>query len=198
MCPRAGDDVAGPAVRNSFQDELERTASMAEPQRDPAEKGRVRSGIHHEPRPRTRRRIRRRQSASSDDRCFALPGAVRPAVAAIFVLVASCGLNDSRPPWDTAQMVSELMSELRQFEGLTTNLDQVEVLAWRVDARDAKDRVPREDLHGTWHAYRRYDHAPTVREICDFAAVDFSTRSAMQSIAAYPGTCESCLVPSSQ
>jgi len=95
-------------------------------------------------------------------------------------------------------MVPELTSELRQFEGLTTNFDQVEVLARRLDARGSKDRVPGEDLHGTWHAYRRYDHAPTVREICDFAAVDFSTRSAMQGIAAYPGTCESCLVPSSQ
>ena len=33
---------------------------------------------------------------------------------------------------------------------------------------------PGEDVDGTWHAYRRYGHAPTVREICDFAAVDSS------------------------
>jgi hypothetical protein len=32
---------------------------------------------------------------------------------------------------------------------------------------------PGEDADGTWHAYQSYDHAPTVREICDFAAVDF-------------------------
>jgi len=38
-------------------------------------------------------------------------------------------------------MVAELTSELRRFEGLPTDFDQVEVLAWRVDARDSKDRV---------------------------------------------------------
>ena len=38
-------------------------------------------------------------------------------------------------------MVAELTSELRRFEGLPTDFHQVEVLAWRVDARDSKDRV---------------------------------------------------------
>jgi hypothetical protein len=152
------------------------------------------------------------------------PSRIRPPViAAILVLVASCGSSDPPPPWDTHQMVRELTSELRQFEGLTSDFDQTEVLAWRLDARGNKDRVeiallwgrtgpadtttgwalvqgyrrpdgdnawhrslyyrelrsslthsrPGEDLDGTWHAYQRYDHAPTVREICDFAAVDF-------------------------
>jgi hypothetical protein len=35
---------------------------------------------------------------------------------------------------------------------------------------------PGEDVGGTWHASERYDHAPSVREICDFAAVDFFTK----------------------
>ena len=120
-------------------------------------------------------------------------------------------------------MLRELTSELRQFEGLATEFEQSEVLAWQVAANDDGDRVeiallwgrtgpphaptgwalvqgfrrpdgdqiwrrsvyyrylksrlthtrPGEDLDGTWHAYQHYDHAPTVREICDFAAVDF-------------------------
>lgn len=32
---------------------------------------------------------------------------------------------------------------------------------------------PGETPDGTWHAFQHYDHAPTVREICDFGAVDF-------------------------
>jgi hypothetical protein len=31
---------------------------------------------------------------------------------------------------------------------------------------------PGEDRDGTWHAFQIYEHAPTAREICDFAAVD--------------------------
>ena len=31
---------------------------------------------------------------------------------------------------------------------------------------------PGEDGNGTWHAFQMYQHAPTTREICDFAAVD--------------------------
>ena len=158
-----------------------------------------------------------------DESRFGLSRSVRPAVAATFLLVASCGVSDSPPPWGTHQMLAELTSDLRRFEGLTTDFDQVEVLAWRRDARGRKDRVetaliwgrtgpadaptgwalvqgfrhpdrdniwhrslynrelkslltqprPGENLQGTWHAYHRYDHAPTVREICDFAAVDF-------------------------
>ncbi len=130
-------------------------------------------------------------------------------------------------------MVRELTSELQQFEGLATDFDQFEVLAWRLDSRrsaplaegvgtprqrvegaliwgrtgsqdkptgwalvqgfrhpdddeiwhrsifvtDSSSRPsypkPGEDFHGTWHAYQRYDHAPTAPEICDFAAVTF-------------------------
>jgi hypothetical protein len=144
-------------------------------------------------------------------------------IAAVLALATSCGPSDPPPPWDTDQMVRELTAELRRFERLTADFDQVEVLAWRVDARDNNDRVeiallwgrtafsdattgwasvqgyrrpdgdntwhrslynrtlksplthprPGEDRDGTWHAYQRYDHAPTVHEICDFAAVDF-------------------------
>ena len=104
------------------------TTCIRRPLRDPAEKGRVRFGIGQVLRPRNRRRIRRLQGPWSDERCVALPGSVRPTGVAIFVLVASCGLSDPPPPWDTHQMVSELTSELRQFEGLATNFDQVEVL----------------------------------------------------------------------
>jgi hypothetical protein len=146
-----------------------------------------------------------------------------PVVAAIIVSLTACGPSDPSPPWDTNPMVRDLTSELRRFEGLATDFDQFELLAWRVDAREG-DRVveiallwgrtgpadastgwalvqgyrhpeagdtwrrslynrelrsqlthtrPGEDADGTWHAYRRYDHAPTVPEICDFAAVDF-------------------------
>jgi hypothetical protein len=31
---------------------------------------------------------------------------------------------------------------------------------------------PGEERDGTWHAFQIYEHAPTTREICDFAAVD--------------------------
>ena len=148
----------------------------------------------------------------------------RPVVAAVTAFMTACGLSDPAPPWDTNQMVRDLTSELRRFEGLATDFDQVEVLAWRIDARGQEHRVveiallwgrtgppdaptgwalvqgyrhpeakdtwrrslynrelrsslirprPGEDADGTWHAFRRYDHRPTSREICDFAAVDF-------------------------
>jgi hypothetical protein len=32
---------------------------------------------------------------------------------------------------------------------------------------------PGETADGTWHAYTHFDHPPTGREICDFAAVHF-------------------------
>jgi hypothetical protein len=147
-----------------------------------------------------------------------------PVVAAVMVCLTACGASDPSPPWDTKSMVRDLTSELRRFEGLATDFDEIELLAWRVDARDQAGPVveiallwgrtgtadaptgwalvqgyrhpeegdtwrrslyirelrsllthprPGEDACGTWHAYRRYDHAPTVREICDFAAVDF-------------------------
>lgn len=61
---------------------------------------------------------------------------LRPALsAAIMVFITSCGAFDSSPPWDTKQMVGDLAAELRQFEGLSADWDQVEVLAWRVDSR---------------------------------------------------------------
>ena len=32
---------------------------------------------------------------------------------------------------------------------------------------------PGESSDGTWHAFQRYDHAPTAQEICEFAGVEF-------------------------
>jgi len=147
-----------------------------------------------------------------------------PVVAAVVVSLTACSLSDPSPPWDTNSMVRDLTSELRRFEGLATDFDQFELLAWRVDAREGDRGVvevallwgrtgsadaptgwalvqgyrhpeagdtwrrslynrelrsplthprPGEDADGTWHAYRGYAHPPTVREICDFAAVDF-------------------------
>src|SRR5262245_7827170 len=49
---------------------------------------------------------------------------------------------------------------------------------------------PGEDPDGTFHAYQSYDQAPTVREICDFAAVDFSTPTGLEVTAVYLGSCE--------
>ena len=37
---------------------------------------------------------------------------------------------------------------------------------------------PGEDLDGTWHGFAHYSHAPTGREICEFAAVDFLSQEA--------------------
>jgi hypothetical protein len=146
-----------------------------------------------------------------------------PLVAAVIISLAACGASDPSPPWDINLMVRELTTELREFEGLASDFDRFELLAWRVDGREEDQAVeiallwgrtgpadaptgwalaqgyrrpeardgwrrslvhrelrsplthprPGEDADGTWHAYRHYDHAPTVREICDFAAVDF-------------------------
>jgi hypothetical protein len=146
-----------------------------------------------------------------------------PVVAAVIVSLTACGPSDPSPPWDTDRMARDLTSDLRRFEGLATDFDRFELLAWRVDAREGDGVVqiallwgrtgpadaptgwalvqgyrrpeagetwrrslynrelrsplthprPGEDADGTWHAYHRYGHPPTVREICDFAAVDF-------------------------
>ena len=150
---------------------------------------------------------------------------VRSTTAALAgLLVVSCAQMDPLPAWNTNQMMRELTAELRQFEGVTTEFVESEVLAWRIQGRGDRERVeialvwgrdasasggtrgwalaqgwrhpeidavwrrslfnrtlsaalthlrPGETADGTWHAYQRYDHAPTSREICDFAAVDF-------------------------
>lgn len=55
---------------------------------------------------------------------------------ALSVPLVSCGSSDA-VPWDTAQMVRELSSELRRSEGLASDLSAVEVLAWRVLERES-------------------------------------------------------------
>jgi hypothetical protein len=142
--------------------------------------------------------------------------------AASIVSLTSCRPSDSQVPWKAEPMISELVAELREFEGLASDFTDHEVLAWRVDTHE-NDRVeialiwgrttnelaktrwalvqgfrrpggdnrwhrslfnrylkappthprPSEDRDGTWHAFQMYEHAPTTREICDFAAVDF-------------------------
>lgn len=145
----------------------------------------------------------------------------RSAIAAIALILVSCSASEAPPPWDTDQMVRQLTAELRQFEREASDFEELEVLAWRIDAR-GKERVeiallwgrghslgkprwalvqgyrhpgsderwrrslfnrelvvpltqprPGENTDGTWRAYERYDHAPTSREICEFASVSF-------------------------
>jgi hypothetical protein len=61
--------------------------------------------------------------------------------AALMVLLTSCGPFDSQVPWETTRMMGELTSDLRRFEGLTSDFEHYEVLAWQVNARDDRDRV---------------------------------------------------------
>jgi hypothetical protein len=62
------------------------------------------------------------------------------ALAIAMVQATSCRPPD-HPPWDTGEMVRELSNELRQSDDVAANLDEAEVLAWRLDARGPKDRV---------------------------------------------------------
>ena len=139
-------------------------------------------------------------------------------VAGSMVLLTSCRAVDPQVPWDRELMIRELVADLREFEGFTSDLAVYEVLAWRVDANRVEISLvwgrttdhlatarwaliqgfrrpggdnrwhrslfnrylssplthprPGEDRDGTWHAFQMYEHAPTLREICDFAAVD--------------------------
>jgi hypothetical protein len=54
----------------------------------------------------------------------------------IAVALIACTRGEPAVPWDTAQMGHELTRELREFEGLQTDLRQAEVLAWRVYERE--------------------------------------------------------------
>src|SRR5262245_32676359 len=49
----------------------------------------------------------------------------------LLVLITSCGAGDSRVPWDKADIVRDVTSDLRRFEHLTSDFTEVEVLAWR-------------------------------------------------------------------
>jgi hypothetical protein len=46
-------------------------------------------------------------------------------------------------------------------------------LFWREVRFPLTHPRPGETRDGTWHAYAHYDHPPSSREICDFAAVSF-------------------------
>lgn len=67
-------------------------------------------------------------------------------MAAVALLCAatsgSCSSTDPSVPWDVPQMTRELSSELRQFEGLASDVQDVEVLGWRVEERDHKAPPP--------------------------------------------------------
>jgi hypothetical protein len=57
------------------------------------------------------------------------------------VLGTSCTPSDPQPPWDINQMLAEVASELRDSEVVASEFSRPEVLAWRVDARDNRDRI---------------------------------------------------------
>jgi hypothetical protein len=67
-------------------------------------------------------------------------------VAAIALLCAatsgSCSSADPSIPWDVPHMTRELTSELRQFEGLASDFQDVEVLGWRVEETEGKAAPP--------------------------------------------------------
>jgi len=67
-------------------------------------------------------------------------------VAAVALLCAgtsgSCISKDPSIPWDVPRMTRELSAELRQFEGLASDLQDVEVLGWRVEEREYKAEPP--------------------------------------------------------
>ncbi len=48
------------------------------------------------------------------------------------ILTMSC-VRDPQVPWDTEQMARELTAELRRFQGLSADLEEHHVVAWRVD-----------------------------------------------------------------
>jgi hypothetical protein len=67
------------------------------------------------------------------------------ALAWLFV-VTSCTPADPVPPWETAEMVRELTSDLRLFEGLQSEFTDVVILAWRIDTRPGVAVLPRIPL----------------------------------------------------
>jgi hypothetical protein len=64
------------------------------------------------------------------------------AVGVLLVALASCVPADRNPPWDTAEMIGELTSELRMFEKLPAEFSEALVLAWRIDTRPASTSTP--------------------------------------------------------
>lgn len=57
------------------------------------------------------------------------------------LLLASCISSDPPPPWGTHQMVPDLNADFREFAGATTDFDRTEVLAWRLDSSERRDRL---------------------------------------------------------
>ena len=60
--------------------------------------------------------------------------------------LTSCAPADPQPPWDADEMVRQLTSDLRRFEGLSAELSDCVILAWRVDARPGVPTLPRIPL----------------------------------------------------
>lgn len=64
----------------------------------------------------------------------------------LLLTLTSCAPADPHPPWDTDEMVRQLTSDLRRFEGLSADLRDSVILAWRVDARPGVPTMPRIPL----------------------------------------------------
>jgi len=56
--------------------------------------------------------------------------------------LTSCVPSDPHPPWDTDEMVRQLASDLRRFEGLSAELSDCEILAWRIDTAPRPASMP--------------------------------------------------------
>ena len=52
-------------------------------------------------------------------------------------LMPSCARRDAKVPWHTGDMNREITAELRKFEGFTSDVARMEVLAWRTEERAA-------------------------------------------------------------
>jgi hypothetical protein len=69
-------------------------------------------------------------------------------IGALCLALTSCASADQAPPWDSAEMIRELTSELRLFEGLPSEFSEALVLAWRIDTRPATTSSPRIPVPG--------------------------------------------------
>ena len=70
------------------------------------------------------------------------------AVGVLSVALASCVPADDNPPWDTAEMIKELTSDLRRFEKLPTEFSEAHLLAWRIDTRPSSTSTPSIPIPG--------------------------------------------------
>jgi hypothetical protein len=56
--------------------------------------------------------------------------------------LVSCVPAEHEPPFDTAQAIRELTSELRELEGMPSEFAEAVVLAWRIDTRPGSTSAP--------------------------------------------------------